>query len=119
MLGSVNSFLKRIRGHFFKYDISVIDNYLSLDDVLKKNLSVIRLGDGEFDIMAGKNIPYQAYAKNLDMKLREIVLGGSSHTIMVCLPDVFEKINRYNQSCRNFYYPESFFYQNGRLQEIT
>ncbi|MCT3395874.1 SP_1767 family glycosyltransferase [Lentilactobacillus hilgardii] len=114
MLDSVNGFLRRIRGHFFKYDINVIDNYLSLDDVLKKNLSVIRLGDGEFDIMAGKNIPYQVYAKTLDMKLREIVLGGSLHNIMVCLPDVFEKLNRYNKSCRNFYY-ECFFYQNRKL----
>lgn len=114
MLGSIKKSLKKVRGHFFKYDISVIDNYSSLDDVLKKKLSVIRLGDGEFDIMAGKDIPYQTYVKALDMKLREIVLGGSLHNIMVCLPDVFKKINRYNKSCRNFYY-ESFFYQNRKL----
>lgn len=102
---------KKIRGHFYRYNINVIDNNASLKEVLKNDLSVIRFGDGEFDIISGRSIPYQRYEKKLAQNMEKIILGGSSDNVLVCLPDVFSGMNRYNKDCQNFYY-ESFFYQN-------
>lgn len=106
--------LKKIRGHFYRYNIDVMDNNASLNEVLKNDLSVIRFGDGEFDIISGCSIPYQRYEKKLAQNMEKIILDGSSDNILVCLPDVFSNMSRYNKNCQNFYY-ESFFYQNRHI----
>lgn len=115
---SLVTLFKKIRGYFYKYNIDVMDNSASLSEVLQNNLSVIRFGDGEFDIISGRSIPYQKYEKKLAQDMEKIILDGSSDNVLVCLPDVFSNISRYNKSCQNFYY-ESFFYQNRHiLQKI-
>lgn len=105
---------KRIRGKFTKYNIKVIDNSNSLLKILDNNLSVVRFGDGEFDLLRGSNIPYQNYDKKLALQMKKIILEGTNSRLLVCLPDIFKEMDRYNKNCRDFYY-ESFFYQNKKI----
>ena len=100
-----------IRGRRFKYKINVKSNYETVKFILSTSASVIRLGDGEFDIMSGKSIPYQKYDKVLANRLKKIVLTPSNSGLIICLPDIFKNINRYTKKCRSFY-NEYFFYQN-------
>lgn len=101
-----------------KYNISVIDNYESLKLISNNQLSVIRFGDGELDLIRGCNIPYQNYDSVLANKMKDLILKKSPSNVLICLPDVFQSINRYNKKCRYFYY-EEFFYQNRKfLKEI-
>lgn len=100
--------------HFIHYNIKVMDKDTSLKLVREKNLSVIRFGDGEFDIMRGKSIPYQKYSSVLARSMNSIILNGSTKEILVCLPDVFCKMNRYSKECKTFYY-RKFFYQNRKI----
>lgn len=101
-----------------KYDISVMNNYESLNLIEDNKLSVIRLGDGEFDIIRGRSIPYQEFDPKLADKLRDLILKGSTNNTLICLPDIFQNINRYSKKCKRFYY-EEFFYQNREfLKEI-
>lgn len=103
------------RGKFFKYNIQVKNNSVTLNNILHhSDISVVRFGDGEFDIMNGENIPYQKYNKALSNAMKAIVLKGSSEKLLVCLPDVFSDIDRYNRYCQNFYF-EKFFYQNRKI----
>lgn len=113
-MSSLVNLLKTIRGNLYRYHIQVMDNDTTLTHVLRDHLSVIRFGDGEFNVIAGHNIPYQKYEGELAHEMEMIIMNGSSDSIMVCLPDVFTKMGRYNRQCRIFYY-ESFFYQNRRL----
>lgn len=114
-LNRIQSVFTKLRGKFLKYDISVKDNWQSVDLILQHpNLSVIRFGDGEFDIINGKSIPYQIYDSNLSNMMKKIMLNGSNSRLLVCLPDVFSNINRYNKSCKDFFY-QKFFYQNRQI----
>lgn len=97
-----------------KYNITVMDNYESLKLVKNKGLSIIRFGDGEFDIIRGNDIPYQVYNSALANKMQKLILKGSTDNVLICLPDVFEKMNRYNKKCRDFY-DKQFFYQNRKI----
>ena len=73
-----------------------------MDFILQTYCSVARFGDGEFDIMAGHSIPYQDYSEGLASELKKIVSRQSDLCFISCLPDVFEKLERYNLSCQNF-----------------
>ena len=45
----------------------------TLDEIIKKKKSIVRFGDGEFDIIFGKNIPFQKKSEKLIKKLKEIL----------------------------------------------
>lgn len=81
----------------------------SIDYINQHHASVVRFGDGEVDLIMGRNIPYQSYDKNLASELLEILETPSSPQLMVCLPDVFERLGRYNSSAQHFW--ESHFEQ--------
>ncbi|PEG77763.1 DUF1792 domain-containing protein [Lactobacillus sp. UMNPBX19] len=49
----------------------------SLDLILQDNKSVIRFGDGEFDLIRGASIPYQTYDSELANRLKDIILGAN------------------------------------------
>lgn len=115
MLNFIQSKMKNFRGRLYKFNILVMSNFESIDYILKNpKCSVARFGDGELDIINGKSIPYQEYNPELAHNLKTILLRGSNSNLMVCLPDVFKKLNRYNSNCKNFYY-EEFFYQNRKI----
>ena len=94
-----------------KFNIKVEDSIKTLATILKKNCSVIRFGDGEFDLIRGKDIAYQDYNPELSEKLKEIILKGSYGNTIICLPDVFEGLDRYTDSSNTFFY-RRFFVQN-------
>ena len=86
-----------------KRQISVLSIDQSLDYLLEKGASVVRFGDGEMDLIAGRSIPYQEYNSALSIRLREIMAMESSERLMVCLSDVFTGIERYSIDTQNFW----------------
>ena len=101
-----------------KYNIRVKDMDESLDLILQDNKSVIRFGDGEFDLIRGASIPYQTYDSELANRLKDIILRGQFNNTLVCLPDVFTKPERYQDFTQSFY--ETSFFPNNEsfLKEI-
>ncbi|WP_165980475.1 GT-D fold domain-containing glycosyltransferase [Leuconostoc citreum] len=93
-----------------KYDIKVIPASKCVDEILSKKVSVVRFGDGEFDIIRGKSIGYQKYDKTLANRMLDMILRGSNDKIMICLPDVFQNMDRYNDYC-DYFYNSQFFVQ--------
>lgn len=83
--------------------ITVKNNFDSLNHIKTHKSSVARFGDGEIDIIAGHNIPYQTYDKALADTLKEILALQSNDQFLVCLPDAFEKTERYNAHARSFW----------------
>lgn len=75
----------------------------SLDFILTHRSSVARFGDGEMDIIAGRSIPYQHYDERLANELRHILSLESTPEFVVCVSDVFEKLDRYNEHCVHFW----------------
>ncbi|MEK1461670.1 DUF1792 domain-containing protein [Limosilactobacillus fermentum] len=89
----------------------IYTNILDLTEILSKKVSVARFGDGEFDIIRGKSIGYQKYDKTLANRMLDMILRGSNDKIMICLPDVFQNMDRYNDYC-DYFYNSQFFVQN-------
>mgnify|MGYP000845784492 CR=1 FL=1 len=83
--------------------ISVLSIDQSLDYLLEKGASVVRFGDGEMDLIAGRSIPYQEYDPELSARLREIMSMESDEHLMICLPDVFTGLERYSIDAQNFW----------------
>lgn len=102
-----------------KSNIEVKDVSESLDLILENRKSVVRFGDGEFDLIRGDSIPYQNYEPDLAEKLKKIILRGNFNNTLVCLPDVFKGLNRYNHYAEDFY-KSIFFPKNDHfLKEIA
>lgn len=96
------------------YNIKVLNKETTLQILLEDHNSLIRFGDGELDLIRGASIPYQDYQPELAGSLKELLLEGSNRRLLVGLSDVFEKLDRYNDYCRNFY-QNSFFPNNHDL----
>ena len=83
--------------------ISVLSIDQSLDYLLEKGASVVRFGDGEMDLVAGRSIVYQDFDPELSARLRGIMSMESDERLMICLPDVFTGLERYSIDAQNFW----------------
>ncbi|HFU4466593.1 TPA: SP_1767 family glycosyltransferase [Streptococcus suis] len=83
----------------------------TIDYLLKHQSSLARFGDGEMDIIAGNSIPYQDYHPQLAEELKYILSLDSQPNFMVCLSDVFEHLERYNQAARDFWTAHLNYYK--------
>ncbi|MCC4507677.1 SP_1767 family glycosyltransferase [Limosilactobacillus reuteri] len=102
-----------------KFNIEVKDVSESLDLILENRKSVVRFGDGEFDLIRGDSIPYQDYKPELAEKLKKIILRGNFNNTLVCLPDVFKSLDRYNHYAEDFYNSVFFPKNDHFLKEIA
>lgn len=84
-------------------EIRVLPILESLAYIHENDSSVVRFGDGEIDLILGHSIPYQAYDKELAQDLKAILQMPSDEQLLVCLPDVFQNLERYNSNARYFW----------------
>lgn len=83
--------------------INIMDMQETLEYIKTKQISVARFGDGEIDLMTGHSIPYQDYNEELAKRLKQIITMPDNEKLLVCLPDVFERRERYNYACNSFW----------------
>lgn len=74
----------------------------TLLEIIEKQPSVSRFGDGELDIMIGHNIPFQQYDARLAQKMRDILVTGHND-FFVCLPDVFAGYSHLTPFAQKYY----------------
>lgn len=99
----VDSLMKLSSNEDNELNIKVLGILDTLNYVMAHNSSVARFGDGEMDIITGHSIPYQDYDENLANELKEIIISESNESLVICLSDVFEGLDRYNQSAVDFW----------------
>lgn len=99
----VDSLMKLNSNEENELNIKVLGILDTLNYVMAHNSSVARFGDGEMDIITGHSIPYQDYDENLANELKNIISLDSNESLVVCLSDVFEGLDRYNQSAVDFW----------------
>ena len=99
----VDSLMKLNRNEENVLNIKVLGILDTLNYVMAHSSSVARFGDGEMDIITGNSIPYQDYDENLANELKNIISSESNESLVVCLSDVFEGLDRYNQSAVDFW----------------
>lgn len=85
------------------YGVTVKDVDQTLDYILAHHSSVARFGDGEIDLIAGRDIPYQAYDPALAEHLKRVLYTPSRPELVVCMSDVFERLERYTPAAQAFW----------------
>ena len=68
----------------------------SVDFILTHRSSLARFGDGELGMIYGDTLGFQKHNQQLGEMLRK-VLTTQTEGLLVCIPDGFEKLGRYNQ----------------------
>ena len=83
----VNIYIRknRVRPHV----LSIID---TIDLIFKKNLSVLRFGDGEIFMLDGGDISFQKKTTELISKLKSII-QVKNPKLLICIPGVWEKLD--------------------------
>ncbi len=71
-------------------------------EIIKNNCSISRFGDGEFDIIFGKDIPFQKYDAKLAEKMRNILFTNDDY-FLVGLPNAFGSLDMYNNAAQIYY----------------
>lgn len=100
-------------------EINVLPILESLTYIKKNHASVVRFGDGEIDLMTGHSIPYQEHNDKLAKKLKQILQTKSDENLLVCLPDVFSNMERYNQNAQIFWEGHFLKYSNFYLDNCN
>lgn len=86
--------------------------------ILANRASIARFGDGELNIIYGKTLGFQSMNVDLAAKLRT-VLRSNVNGLLVCLPDVFSNLERYNQVEQNFWRSHLYFNRKRWLKNVV
>ena len=68
---------------FFIKKPNILDSNKTVDLILKEKLSVVRFGDGEIDLIQGRNLDFQSYSKEIANDLKSIKMDDN---LLICLP---------------------------------
>ncbi len=80
----------------------VLNSDETIEYVVTNHASLSRFGDGEMNMIYGSNLNFQKKDDRLGQRLSE-VLSSSDDKLLVCIPDVFDDLNKYNTVERNFW----------------
>lgn len=85
-----------VRGEDY-YVPSFYDYAETIDGIVKEGKSLVRFGDGEFDMMAGRSRhKFQHYDETLSRRLREIIQSQEAG-LMVAVADNYGSLEKYNE----------------------
>ncbi len=88
---------------YTKNNVNIMGMEETLEYVRTRKISVARFGDGEVFLMTGRSISYQDYDEGLAKRLKQIITMPDNKKLLVCLPDIFERKERYNGACIAFW----------------
>lgn len=71
-------------------------------ELVQSDRSIARYGDGELDLIMGKDIPFQKNDVGLLEKLKHILLLEDDY-FMVGIPDTFNSLDFYNESAKRYF----------------
>lgn len=103
--------------YFAMYQKEILKNRIhvnsidqTVDELLAGKKSLVRFGDGEIKLIAGREIPFQKPDVQLAGKLKEIIRGNEEN-LLVALPDVFEDLTAYVPKSREFWMEHLLFHR--------
>lgn len=86
----------------------------SIEETVKTLLdtkkSLVRFGDGEIKLIAGREIPFQKPDAVLTARLKEII-SGKEEGLLVALPDIFEDLSAYVSKSQEFWMEHMLFHR--------
>lgn len=74
----------------------------TIDELIQKEKSLIRFGDGEITVIRGRGLKLQIYTEELAKDLKRI-LGYQHEKLLIAIPDIFEGVEYFPQASRQFW----------------
>lgn len=93
-----------------KNEIKVMSIDETLDRLLSSNLSLVRLGDGELQLIEGNAIPLQDMDKKLSQQLYQLLME-KSEDILIAIPDIFDGLESYTPKSQKFWKEHLLFFR--------
>lgn len=85
-----------------KSKIKILNIEDSINKILIERKSIARFGDGELDLILGKDLDFQAYDERLSHRLEEI-LRSNQDFCLIGIPDVINKFNNLTEESEIFW----------------
>ena len=82
----------------------------TVETLIRSEKSLVRFGDGEIKLIAGREIPFQKPDAALVQRLQEI-LQNPQENLLVALPDVFEDVSDFVPKSRDFWMEHMLFHR--------
>ena len=82
----------------------------TVEHLVKSEDSMVRFGDGEIKLIAGKEIPFQKPDPALAERLKDI-LQTEEAGLSVALPDIFEDVSAYVEKSQSFWMEHLLFHR--------
>lgn len=82
----------------------------TVEHLVSSEDSLVRFGDGEIKLIAGKEIPFQKPDAKLAERLKDI-LRTEEAGLCVALPDIFEDVSAYVDRSQNFWMEHLLFHR--------
>lgn len=118
MLWLINKIAKRLDWEWHKWTDAIYSNCIKpprimsfdecMDYILSNRASVSRMGDGELNVIYGKSLGFQEKNERLGERLRE-VMTREIPGLLVCIPDTFENLGRYNAVEQGFWSAHHYY----------
>ena len=118
MIKLLNKISKRADWEWHKFHDAVFRRMVKAPDVmtyeeciehiLNTRASVSRFGDGELAVIHGRKLGFQKQDGQLGRKLKN-VLTSNSEGLLICIPDTFQNLERYNQVEQNFWRAHHYY----------
>lgn len=82
----------------------ILNHNDTIDAIIKNGASICRFGDGELNIIAGGNIPFQAYNQTLASRLKEILSFPKRNLyIGINYEYYYANLENFTPICKKFY----------------
>lgn len=85
--------------------------------ILSHRASITRFGDGELGVIYGHTLGFQERNEKLSTKLQQ-VLESDVENLLICLPDTFQNLERYNQVEQDFWNAHHYFNRRRWLKSL-
>ena len=84
--------------------LNILSSEETLDEIIKKNYSITRYGDGEIRLIFGKRLGFQEVNKKLAYKLRKVLRSKKKGLLIgINLPYNNSYLNKFNYRAKQFY----------------
>ena len=91
--------------------IKIFDENRTLNEIIYKNKSISRFGDGEFLFIFGSSLKFQSFNKKLAQKLLKVLNSKEKNLLIgINLPYKLSVLNKLNNFAKNYY--RNFFKKN-------
>ena len=99
--------------------LKIYDYEESLDLILSKPKSFCRFGDGEYELMMGRSIPFQEYDKELADKMKEVISNKCDDLYVGINYNYFHSIRKLNPFSQAFYRSNRIKYADFYLENCS